>query len=140
MKNAICLTGHVLVSDILTALEPMVDEGLLSKLDVDLASRRDDRIDFDDTEVLVEAAIDALDEADKLPVPESLLYQVDETDIIGLAEAIRCGERERAETLLDIIFSTIGEASTVRELIDRGRYSKKARDQRQAQPKLRSVA
>jgi hypothetical protein len=142
MKSAIYLTGHVLASDIVTALEPMIDDvELFERLDTALTGRSGERVAFDDTEVLVEMALDALDDADKLPEPESLLHQANETDITNLAEAIRCGDTEQAELLLDRVFSTLGEELTIREWIDRGRYSKKARLARKVPaPKLRDAA
>jgi len=127
MKNAVYLTGHVLVSDIVMAFEPMLSEELLLGLDKELEKRRDDRITFDDCEVLAEEAIDALDEADKLHEPEDLTYLMDQGDVQGLAEAIRCGERERAEMLLDAIVGVLPGASELREWVERGRYSSKAR-------------
>jgi hypothetical protein len=93
MKNSISLNGHILVSDILTAFEPMVSEGVLAVLDKELQSRNDERLMFDDTEVLVEEAVDALDDADALPEPEDI--DLDQTDVKGLAEAIRCGDTVR---------------------------------------------
>lgn len=137
MKNAICLTGNVLVSDILTAFEPMIDGDLLLKLDTELEGRADDRLMFDDTEVLAHQAIDALDEADLLPEPESPV--LDQTDVQNLAEVIRCGETERAELLLDRLFSGLPDGDAIREWIDRGRFSKKARQARQPKP-LRKAA
>jgi hypothetical protein len=127
MKNVISLTGHVLVSDILAAFEPMVSEETLLTLDKELKHRSDERLMFDDVEVQAEEAIDTLDDAGKLPEPESLTYTLDRTTVIGLAEAIRCGEREQAELLLDLLFADTAEFDTIREWIDRGRYSRKAR-------------
>jgi hypothetical protein len=131
MKNSISLNGHILVSDILTAFEPMVSEGVLAVLDKELQSRNDERLMFDDTEVLVEEAVDALDDADALPEPEDI--DLDQTDVKGLAEAIRCGDTERAELLLDTLFAKLPDGPAIREWSDRGRYSKKAREARQAQ-------
>jgi hypothetical protein len=138
MKNGLFLTGHVLVADILLAFEPMVDAELLERLDTALEKRTDERISFDDCEVLAEDAIDALDDADKLPVPEDLTDVLDEMDMRGLAEAIRCRETEQAELLLDRLF---GHEPAIREWIDRGRYSKKARETKAAQrPAMRAAA
>jgi hypothetical protein len=143
MKDVITLTGHVLVSDILDALEPKVEGDALLLLDRALDSHRDDRLVFDDVEVLVGEAVDALEDADKLPEPESLDYLLDQGDVQGLAEAIRCGERERAELLLDRVFAQSGASDTIREWIELGRYSMKARKAKAAEtakPKLRSAA
>jgi hypothetical protein len=138
MNNGLFLTGNVLVADILLAFEPMVDAELLERLDAALVKRTDERISFDDCEVSVEDAIDALDDADELPVPEYLTDALDEMDMRGLAEAIRCGETEQAELLLDRLF---GHDAAIREWIDRGRYSKKAREARKVPaPKLRDAA
>lgn len=138
MEN-LSLTGSVLVSDILLALEPMLSEEVLTPLDAALSGRSDDRVEFDDVQVRPGNAIDALEEADQLPEPEGPDF--DETDIINLAEAIRCGERERAELLLDRIFADLPDAINIREWIDRGRYSSKARAAKAAPAtQLRNVA
>jgi hypothetical protein len=140
MKNAINVTGHVMVSDILTAFEPMLEADLLASLDKALEGRTDEKLKFDDTDVLIEDAIDGLEYADALPDPEAIF---DETDIINLAEAIRCGETERAELLLERVFRDMPNATAIREWIDRGRFSKKAREAKaaaQAKPRLRSAA
>jgi hypothetical protein len=141
-KN-ISLTGRVLVCDIVAALEPKLSEGVLSGLDKELAGQSDDRIEFDDVEVGSYDAVNALEEADELPEPESLTYTLDQGDVQGLAEAIRCGETERAELLFDRLFSATAEFSTIREWIDRGRFSKKAREAKTAaiaKPRLRNAA
>lgn len=139
--NAVYLTGHVLVADILVALEPMLSVELLGELDKELAGKTDERLEFDDCEVLADEAVDALDDADKLPEPEGLDYLLEERDVIGLAEAIRCGEREAAELLLDRLFANASEFSTIREWIDRGRFSMKARKtvKRTAEPERKAA-
>lgn len=51
-----------------------------------------------------------------------------QSDVQSLAEAIRCGERERAEMFLDAIIGVLPGAVELREWVDRGRYSKRARE------------
>lgn len=141
----ITLSGVVFVSDALTALEPLVDNpDLFMGLDEAVSKRSGERLQFDDIEVLAEEAIDALERAGKLPEPESLTYTLDERTVINLAEAIRCGERERAEQMLDLLFADTAEFPTIREWVDRGRYSMKARKAKASAPagpaKLRNAA
>lgn len=133
MAKSLFLAGSVLVSDILLAFEPIIEEDLLLRLDAAVARRRDDRLSFDDVEVGGEHAVDALDDAGLLPESEA---QFDQTDIIDLAEAIRCGETERAELLLERVFAGLPDATTIREWIDRGRFSKKAREAKAANARL----
>jgi hypothetical protein len=83
-----------------------------------------ERVSFDDCEVLSDDAAEALDDAGEMPESEELRYQFDETDVIGLAEAIRSGDTAAAELLLDKL---LGEDPTVGEWIQRGRYSRRAR-------------
>lgn len=122
--KTLSISGRVLVSDILLAFEPMVEADLLLKLDEHLKGKTDDRIDFDDVEVSVEAAVDAVDEAGALPPPEGLSDTLDESDVRILAEAIRTGDVKAAEMAMDHMF---GHDPELREWIDQGRYSRKAR-------------
>lgn len=144
MKDTkITLTGNVLVEDIVTALEPTLSEDALTKLNDELAGQMSQRISFDDCEVLAYEAVDALDDAGKLPEREGLTDTLNERDVVELAEAIRCGDRATAEHALDALFANDGEARTIRDWIDRGRYSKKARDanpRKSSASALRSVA
>jgi hypothetical protein len=121
MKNAICVSGNISVDDILNTLE-------LDEVPERWDRRRDERLIFDDCEVLAEDAYQGLDEADKLPAPEGMSDIVDERVVIDLAEAIRCGDRAEAELLLDRLFAGGDDALTIREWIDRGRFSKRARE------------
>ena len=135
-KKTIHVAGSLLVSDLLGALDlETVPEGC--RLGVD------DRVDFDDLELDTEAVIEALRDDDQMPIGEDLALLLDKRDVADLAEAIRCGERERAELLLDRIFADTSDAPTIREWIDRGRFSKKAREAKaagRAKPELRSAA
>lgn len=140
-KSALYLTGHVLVSDFLDSLEPKLDADAMERVDNALKNIRDERLVCCETEVTVDDALDALDEEGMLPEADfGGLF--DQSDIIGLAEAIRIGDREQAELLLDRLFADTPDAVEIREWIDRGRYSKRARDAKAAAvaPELKRVA
>lgn len=122
--KTVTIAGKVLISDVLDALfaGPHEDE-----IPDRLERRRDERIECDDIEVVANVAVDALDDADELPEPEELTYTLDERTVLGLAEAIRCGDIAQAESHLDRLFADTAEYAEIREWIDRGRYSMKAR-------------
>lgn len=123
MKALITVTGTVLVEDIIGALFPESVE-----VPAYLAGRESERLEFDDVEVGVERALDALDEGDHLETLE-LTDRLSQDEVVKLAEAVRCGDVTEAERSLDAL---LGNEPTLREWIDRGRYSKKARDAKAA--------
>lgn len=120
MSRTIEIAGSILVEDILGALslDEDFDAAVLKKFPADR------RIRFDDVEIGIEAAVNALDDADALPEPEDFGDQLDQTDVQDLAAAIRRGDRAEAELLLDRVFA---HDTTVTEWVQLGRYSGKAR-------------
>lgn len=123
-ETTITLNGSILVCDVLIGLESKLSDDLFDRLDAELANKSDQRIDFDDIEVLAIDAIDACDDAGQLPEPESLSYELDQGDVQDLAAAIRRGDKTEAEILLDRVFAS---DETVSEWVQRGRYGAKAR-------------
>lgn len=123
-QQTITVTGCVLVSDVLLALESKLPDDLFDKLDAELDKRASERLSFDDTEVTASDALDGLDSQGLLPEPESMWDDLDQGDVQDLAAAIRRGDTPEAEALLDRIFAN---DTTVTEWVQRGRYSQKAR-------------
>ncbi len=114
-ESVIHVAGSVLVTDILAAIEDAKSDGR------DLTMESHERISFDDVEVLEG---DAAEELDEDLFTGDLADQLDEGDVRGLAEAVRIGDRHGAEVLLDRLF---GHNPRLKEWLDRGRYSGKAR-------------
>lgn len=110
------ISGSIIVSDLLDAvgIACLPDSSDLSM---------SERLDFDDIDVDASVVREALEDEDDSS-SELLRHRLNESEVLGLAAAIRRGDRAEAELLLDRLVATDG---TVAEWVQRGRYSGKAK-------------
>jgi hypothetical protein len=111
------ILARVLVSDLLGALCLPTD-----KLPEGCELKLDEFVDVDDAEVDDDDAYEALQIDEQ--IESEFESQFDQTDVMELSAAVRMGNRQEAELLLDKIF---GHNPTIREWVERGRYSGPAR-------------